>query len=92
VKKPQKTKAPVDNKTSGVKDIPIAQIDALTASGARFASGYFIAPFYAASRAALMTSRYQTRFGFAFNPIGVNQVREICVAYDVNVRRLEQIP
>ncbi len=92
MKKPQKTKAPVDNKTSGVKDIPIAQIDALTASGARFASGYFIAPFYAASRAALMTSRYQTRFGFAFNPIGVNQVREICVAYDVNVRRLEQIP
>jgi arylsulfatase A-like enzyme len=92
VKKPQKTKAPVDNKTSGVKDIPIAQIDALTASGARFASGYFIAPFYAASRAALMTSRYQTRFGFAFNPIGVNQVREICVAYDVSVRRLEQIP
>jgi hypothetical protein len=39
-----------------------------------------------------MTGRYQTRFGFAFNPIGVNQGKEICGAYDVGVRRLEQIP
>jgi arylsulfatase A-like enzyme len=92
VKKPQKNKAPVDNKTSGVKDIPTAQIDALTASGARFASGYFISPFCEASRGALMTGRYQTRFGFAFNPIGVNQGKEICGDYDVSVRRLEQIP
>jgi len=89
VKKPQKTKAPVDNKTSGVKDIPTAQIDALTASGARFASGYVTAPFCAASRAALMIGRYQTRFGFEFNPIGVNQGREICGAYYVSVRRPE---
>ena len=54
----------------GGKDIPTPQIDALAASGARFTSGYVTAPFCAASRAALMTGRYQTRFGFEFNPIG----------------------
>ena len=55
---------------SGGKDIPTPQIDALAASGARFTNGYVTAPFCAASRAALMTGRYQTRFGFEFNPIG----------------------
>jgi arylsulfatase A-like enzyme len=54
----------------GGKEIPTPQIDALAASGARFTSGYVTAPFCAASRAALMTGRYQTRFGFEFNPIG----------------------
>ena len=54
----------------GGKDIPTPQIDALAAGGARFTSGYVTAPFCAASRAALMTGRYQTRFGFEFNPIG----------------------
>ena len=75
----------------GGKDIPRPQIDALAASGARFASGYVTAPFCAASRAALITGRYQTRFGFEFNPIGVNQGKEICGAYYVSVRRLDQI-
>ena len=75
----------------GGKDIPTPQIDALAASGARFASGYITAPFCAASRAALITGRYQTRFGFEFNPIGVNQGKEICGAYYVSVRRLDQI-
>ena len=75
----------------GGKDIPTPQIDSLAASGARFASGYVTAPFCAASRAALMTGRYQTRFGFEFNPIGVNQGKEICGAYYVSVRRLDQI-
>ena len=54
----------------GGKEIPTPQIDALAASGARFTSGYVTAPFCAASRAALMTGRYQTRFGFESNPIG----------------------
>ena len=54
----------------GGKDIPTPQIDALAASGARFTNGYVTAPFCAASRAALLTGRYQTRFGFEFNPIG----------------------
>jgi arylsulfatase B len=75
----------------GGKDIPTPQIDSLAASGARFSSGYVNAPFCAASRAALMTGRYQTRFGFEFNTIGVNQGKEICGAYYVSVRRLDQI-
>ena len=75
----------------GGKDIPRPQIDALAASGARFASGYVTAPFCAASRAALITGRYQTRFGFEFNPIGVNQGKEICGTYYVSVRRIDQI-
>ena len=54
----------------GGKDIPTPHIDSLAAGGARFTSGYVTAPFCAASRAALMTGRYQTRFGFEFNPIG----------------------
>ena len=55
---------------NGGKDIPTPNIDKLAASGVRFSSGYVSAPFCAASRAAIMTGRYQTRFGFEYNPIG----------------------
>jgi len=51
-------------------DIPTPHIDSIAASGVRFTDGYVTAPFCAASRAGLMTGRYQTRFGFEFNPIG----------------------
>ncbi len=54
----------------GGTEIPTPNIDALAASGARCTSGYVTAPFCAASRAAILTGRYQTRFGFEFNPIG----------------------
>jgi arylsulfatase A-like enzyme len=45
-------------------------IDSIAKNGVRFTSGYVTAPFCAASRASLLTGRYQTRFGFEFNPIG----------------------
>lgn len=51
-------------------DIPTPHLDALAAAGVRFTQGYVTAPFCAASRAGLLTGRYQTRFGFEFNPIG----------------------
>jgi arylsulfatase A-like enzyme len=54
----------------GGRDIPTPQIDSLARQGVRFTNGYVTAPFCAASRAALLTGRYQTRFGFEFNPIG----------------------
>lgn len=54
----------------GGTDIPTPHLDALAAGGVRFTSGYVTAPMCAASRAALLTGRYQTRFGFEFNPIG----------------------
>ena len=54
----------------GGRDIPTPNLDRLAAGGVRFTSGYVTAPFCAASRAGLLTGRYQTRFGFEFNPIG----------------------
>lgn len=51
-------------------DIPTPHIDAIASAGVRFTDGYVTAPFCAASRAGLLTGRYQTRFGFEFNPIG----------------------
>jgi arylsulfatase B len=54
----------------GGKEIPTPNIDALAARGTRFTSGYVTAPFCAASRAALLTGRYQTRFGFENNATG----------------------
>ncbi len=51
-------------------ELPTPNIDSLAADGFRFQAGYVTAPFCAASRAALLTGRYQTRFGFEFNPIG----------------------
>lgn len=54
----------------GGTDIPTPHIDSLARGGVRFTSGYVTAPFCAASRAALLTGRTQTRFGFEFNPLG----------------------
>ena len=54
----------------GGQGIPTPNLDRLIAKGARFTDGYVTAPFCAASRAALLTGRYQTSFGFEFNPIG----------------------
>jgi arylsulfatase B len=56
--------------TSYGGDIPTPQIDSLARNGVRFTNAYVTAAFCAASRAGLLTGRYQTRFGFEFNPIG----------------------
>ncbi len=54
----------------GNPEIPTPHIDSLARNGIRFTQGYVTAPFCSASRAGLMTGRYQTRFGYEFNPIG----------------------
>lgn len=54
----------------GNPEIPTPQIDSLAENGVRFTQGYVTAAFCSASRAGLMTGRYQTRFGYEFNPIG----------------------
>lgn len=54
----------------GNGQIPTPHIDSIAASGVRFTSGYVTAAFCSASRAGLLTGKYQTRFGYEFNPIG----------------------
>ncbi len=54
----------------GGKDIPTPHLDSLARNGVRFTNAYVTAPYCAASRAALLTGRYGTRFGFEFNPVG----------------------
>ena len=57
----------------GCKDIPTPNLDALAASGVRFASGYVSGPYCSPTRAGLLTGRFQTRFGHEFNPGGGSQ-------------------
>jgi len=52
----------------GAHEIPTPNIDALAQSGVLFTDGYVSAAECAPSRAALMTGRYQQRFGFYYNP------------------------
>ena len=52
----------------GCKDIPTPQLDQLARSGLRCTNGYVTHPFCSPTRAALMTGRYQQRFGHENNP------------------------
>ena len=52
----------------GGKDIPTPRIDALAHDSVRFSSGYVSGPYCSPTRAGLLTSRYQQRFGHEFNP------------------------
>ena len=52
----------------GNPQIPTPQIDSLARSGVRFTGGYVSGPYCSPTRAALMTGRYQQRYGHEFNP------------------------
>jgi arylsulfatase B len=54
----------------GNPQIPTPHIDSIAKNGIRFTAGYVTASYCSASRAGLMSGRYQTRFGYEFNPIG----------------------
>ncbi len=54
----------------GGRDIPTPSLDALAIGGVRFTDGNVTAPYCAASRAGMIAGRYQTCFGFEFNPVG----------------------
>ena len=58
-----------DTGFQGCKDIPTPNLDRLAQSGIHCTSGYVTHPFCSPSRAALMTGRYQQRFGHEFNPV-----------------------
>jgi len=53
----------------GGTDVPTPHLDTLARSGVRCTSGYVTHPFCSPSRAALMTGRYQQRFGHEYNPV-----------------------
>lgn len=57
----------------GNKQIPTPNIDAIARAGVRFTDGYVSCPVCSPTRAGLLTSRYQQRFGHEFNP-GPNAV------------------
>lgn len=52
----------------GCKDVPTPNMDAIARAGVRCTSGYVSGPYCSPTRAALLTGRYQTRFGHEFNP------------------------
>lgn len=53
---------------TGAKDILTPNLDRLAASGVVFRQGYANHPFCGPARAALLSGRYQHRFGFETNP------------------------
>ena len=53
---------------TGATDIQTPNLDQLAASGVTFTQGYSNHPFCGPSRAALLTGRYQHRFGLGTNP------------------------
>ena len=60
----------------GCRDIPTPHIDSLARDGVRCASGYVTAPVCSPTRAALLTGRYQQRFGHEFNPRYPKRLRD----------------
>lgn len=53
---------------TGSKDIKTPQLDALATNGIIFTNGYVTHPYSGPSRAAILTGRYQARFGMEINP------------------------
>lgn len=54
---------------NGCLDIPTPNIDRIASEGVKFTNAYVSYPVCGPSRAALMTGRYQDRFGFGRNPL-----------------------
>jgi arylsulfatase A-like enzyme len=50
------------------QQVPTPHIDSIAANGVRFTNGYVSGPYCSPTRAALLTGRYQQRFGHELNP------------------------
>lgn len=64
----------------GCRDIPTPNIDSLAKNGVRCANGYVSGPYCSPTRAALLTGRYQQRFGHEFNPGNNGRVADFGLA------------
>ena len=53
---------------NGCADIPTPNIDSIATNGVLCTNGYVTEPFCSPSRAALLTGRYQQRYGYDFGP------------------------
>jgi uncharacterized sulfatase len=60
--------------------VPTPNIDSIAAEGATFTNGYAANATCAPSRAALMSGRYGTRFGFEFTPTPPGMVQLVGIA------------
>lgn len=67
---------------------PTPSIDALASAGVQFTSGYAAHSSCAPSRAALLSGRYGTRFGFEFTPIPNAMGRIVSTLHDRDPRNI----
>ena len=74
----------------GGTEIPTPHIDALARRGVRFTNGYVTSSYCAPSRAALMTGRNQSRFGYEEVPIGAQNL-EPGVGLPLSERTLAEV-
>jgi arylsulfatase A-like enzyme len=66
----------------GAKDIPTPRLDQLAKSGVVCTSGYVTHPFCSPTRAALLTGRYQQRFGHENNPRWLPEDKQVGLPLD----------
>jgi arylsulfatase A-like enzyme len=64
------------------KDVKTPNIDSIAALGVRFSNGYVSGPVCSPTRAALLTGRYQQRFGFEQNPRGPQEENQFGLPLD----------
>jgi len=75
---------------TGATDIKTPQIDSLAANGVRFTDSYVTGCVCSPSRAALLTGRYQHRFGFDANAEGRERRGEHLHALDIKQTTIAQ--
>lgn len=75
----------------GMPEVPTPNIDALAAGGVRFDQGYSANAVCSPSRAALMTGRYASRFGFEYTPTPGNMAKVAPMIAAEGHRRLPTI-
>ena len=66
----------------GCKDIPTPHLDALAKRGVACTNGYVTHPFCSPTRAALLTGRYQQRFGHENNPTWLPENKDVGLPLD----------